>query len=246
MDTRKAERNRRRRCALRKRKEKLGQVYAISKQVRDKEQEITELWNKLVQTRHRALKLTKDVCKPPTRHIPTLCVPNSRSGAITSSLVVCMRSKPTASSGLKSSHQLFHADTLHYRINKLERNCLKCPDRATDTVVVGHGTFGQCKIMFMCATEVAVKTTTLESYSAASVMYGAAVMAEVCCGQPNLPLFIGVYDHPECSKPLLVTKFYSVAGLSCTVHQLLKRSRSSHGHNEERLGENTCWSVQWN
>ena len=46
-------------------------------------------------------------------------------------------------------------------------------------------------------------------------------MVEVCCGHPNLPLFIGVYDHPECPKPLLVTKFYSVADKACTFHQYL-------------------------
>lgn len=59
-------------------------------------------------------------------------------------------------------------------------------------------------------------------------MNEASVMTEVCCGHPNLPLFIGVYDHPECPKPLLVTKFYSVAGKPCTLHQHLRREYQSH------------------
>ena len=75
--------------------------------------------------------------------------------------------------------------------------------------------------MLLSATEVAVKSITVASYSTKDILYEAEVMAEVCCGHPNLPLFIGVYDHPECPKPLLVTKYYSIAGKACTFHQYL-------------------------
>ena len=77
--------------------------------------------------------------------------------------------------------------------------------------------------MFLSSTVVAVKATTLDSYTYESIMYEAEVMTEVCCGHPNLPLFIGVYDQPEYPKPLLVTKFYSVAGESCTLHRYLRK-----------------------
>ena len=81
--------------------------------------------------------------------------------------------------------------------------------------------------MLLSTTEVAVKTITLDSYSAKVILYEAEVMVEVCRGHPNLPLFIGVYDHPECPKLLLVTKFYSVAGKACTFHQYLRNQHQS-------------------
>ena len=59
-------------------------------------------------------------------------------------------------------------------------------------------------------------------------MYEAVIMTKVCSGHPNLPLFMGVYDHPEHQKPLLITKFYSIAGKSCTLHQYLRQQLLSH------------------
>ena len=98
---------------------------------------------------------------------------------------------------------------------------------------MGSGTFGKCTKMFLSATEVAVKTTTLDTYySYKSIMYEAEVMAEVCCGHPNLPLFIGVYDQPDCPKPLLVMKFYSVAGDACTLHPYLRKQSECHSQKD--------------
>ena len=76
--------------------------------------------------------------------------------------------------------------------------------------------------MCLSGTEVAVKTTTLKEYSYHNILHEAKVLAEVCRGHPNLPLFIGVYDHKEHPKPLLVMKFYSVAGESYSLHRCLR------------------------
>lgn len=81
------------------------------------------------------------------------------------------------------------------------------------------GTYGKCTKMLLCAIEVAVKTTILSEYSYDSVTYEAMVMTDICCGHPP---FIGVYDHPECPKPLLVLKYYSVNGKPYTFHQYLR------------------------
>ena len=40
--------------------------------------------------------------------------------------------------------------------------------------------------MLLCSTEVAVKETTLGTYSRENIMYEAMVMTEVCRGHPNL------------------------------------------------------------
>lgn len=80
----------------------------------------------------------------------------------------------------------------------------------------------------LCSTEVAVKSTILHEYSYDSIMYEAKVMTHLSCGHPNLPLFIGVYDHKECCKPLLVMKFYSVGGKRLTLHKHLQDHYKSH------------------
>lgn len=108
-------------------------------------------------------------------------------------------------------------------MNKLDRDSLKSPCEPNNCEV-GSGTFGKCTKMILCATEVVVKATTLDIYSYDDIMFEAVVMSEVCRGQPNLPLFIGIYDHS--SKPMLVTKLYSVAGKPCTLHQYLKNEKS--------------------
>ena len=199
------ERNkRRRRCIQRNRKEKVVHAHSISKELEDKKIELAQTLSKLVQTRKRALELSK------------------KSSSISSvGFRTQLRTQPTASSGLNSSHKLLrHADseTLSYQVNKLDRYSLKNPCGSV-TCEVGSGAFGKCTKMLLCATEVAVKVTTLKEYSYESIMYEAKVMAHICHGHPNLPLFIGVYDHKEYSKPLLVMKFYSVAGEACTLHQ---------------------------
>lgn len=64
--------------------------------------------------------------------------------------------------------------------------------------------------MFLSAAEVAVKV----------ILYEAKVVAVICCGHPNLPLFMGVYDFAG-GLPYLITRFYSVDGKHFTLHKLL-------------------------
>ena len=45
-------------------------------------------------------------------------------------------------------------------------------------------------------------------------------MSKVCHGHPNLPLFIGLYEH-QAGLPKLVSKLYTVNGESVTLHMLL-------------------------
>ena len=223
---RKRERNKRRRGNIRKkRKEKVRQTYTVLKELEDKKEALAQARCQLAVTRKRALELTKGTCKPPTKCVAAQN--NSRQNSV-SSLRCFLRSKPTASSRLRSSTGVTHhsPDTIqHYQaINKIDRYSLISLGPGTH---LGSGSFGKCTKMLLSATEVAVKTITLDSYSAKDILYEAEVMAEVCCGYPNLPLFIGIYDHPECPKPLLVTKFYSIAGEACTFHQYLRNQRQS-------------------
>ena len=221
---RKRERNkRRRRCIQRKRKEKVVHAHSISKELEDKKIELAQTLSKLVQTRKRALELSKGMCKPPAKKSSSISSVGFRTQ---------LRTQPTASSGLNSSHKLLrHADseTLSYQVNKLDRYSLKNPCGSV-TCEVGSGAFGKCTKMLLCATEVAVKVTTLKEYSYESIMYEAKVMAHIFHGHPNLPLFIGVYDHKEYSKPLLVMKFYSVAGEACTLHQYVQSQYRCHSN----------------
>lgn len=208
------ERNKRRRRSIKiKRREIVRNAISISKELEHKKIELALTRSKLEQTRKRALELSKELCKPPVM----------KSCSSSSVLFRAhLRTKPTASSGYCSSHKfLYHSNSeiLDYPVNKLDRYSLKKTDGAT--CELGSGTFGKCTKMLLCATEVAVKVTTLKEYLYDSIMYEAKVMTHVCRGHPNLPLFIGIYDHQEYAKPLLVMKYYSLAGKSCTLHQYI-------------------------
>ena len=234
---RKRERNKKRRRNIRsKRKEKLSQVYVVSKELDDKKKQLAQTRCKLVQARKIALELSRGQCKAPT----TSAVRRCNSITSVSSLQHLEQSRPTASSGLRTSHncKLFHhTESLGYQVRKLDSHSLRNPYDAEsgDVSEVGSGTFGKCMKMILSATEVAVKSTTLASYSSESIMYEAAVMSEVCNGHPNLPLFIGVCDQPECPKPLLVIKFYSVSGEACTLHRYLKKQLQSQCISQKEL-----------
>lgn len=88
--------------------------------------------------------------------------------------------------------------------------------------VLGNSSFGSCRKMFLSATEVAVKEYKVPLSTRSKVMNEAKVMASVCCGHPNLPLFMGVYDFTG-GLPYLVTKYYSVGGEPLTLHKLLRK-----------------------
>ena len=47
------------------------------------------------------------------------------------------------------------------------------------------------------------------------ILYEAKIMSTVCCGHPNLPSFMGVYD----CLAYLVTKYYSVDSEPITLHK---------------------------
>ena len=205
------ERNKRRRISIReKKKEKVSQVYAKTKIL---EKELAHTKSLLTQSRIRAAGLSKELYKTPKKHVTAL-----------SSLRYSIRSRPTASS-LHCDHKLGHHPKV-CQVNKLDQYSLKNPGDSSNCEV-GSGTFGKCSKMFLCATEVAVKSTTLDEYSYDSILNEAVVMTEVCRGHPNLPLFIGIYDYPEYPKPLLVMKFYSVAGKPYTLHQCLRQESLS-------------------
>lgn len=218
--TQRRERNKKRMRAVRKkRKEKVSQAFAISRDLDIKKGELAMVRRKLAHARMRsgALKLSEQLCKAPIGAIQY--TDSSRNvGSMVSSLQYRLRSKPTASSaGLHSSLKLLHHKRrIQCQVKKLDRHSLR-----SISCEVGSGTFGKCMKMFLSSTEVAVKATTLDSYTYESIMYEAEVMTEICCGHPNLPLFIGVYDQPEYPKPLLVMKFYSIEGESCTLHRYL-------------------------
>lgn len=189
---------------------------AISKS-KDLEKELTHTKCRLAQVKMKALELSKEIYKTPKRSVYSV--------AKVSSLQFNVRSKPTASSSFcpRSHVEILQASV---KIKLLDRYSLKSP-RDASTCDLGSGAFGKCTKMLLCATEVAVKMITLEEYSYDSIMYEAAVMMELCCGHPNLPLFIGVYDQPEYPKPLIVMKFYSVAGKPCTFHDYIRKERLS-------------------
>ena len=224
-DERKRERNKKRRRACRaKRKELLKNAYSICKELEEKRHQLAEARSKVLTTQKKFKALAQ--CKPP--QFPP---PLRRSS--TSKILF---NKPTATSCHKSSHRLFcHLDleTEETQLRRLDRNSLKKPC-GNDTYDVGSGSFGKCMKMLLCSTEVAVKTTTLKEYSYNSVMYEAKVMARVCCGHPNLPLFIGVYDHQDYAKPLLVMKFYSVNGKALTLHSYLISQYRCHSKNSQK------------
>ena len=216
---RKRIRNRKRRINIRnKRKEHLTKTFAVSKELHDKKKELSSTLRRLEETELKAVSLTKQSQK--IRH--------SVSANI-SSVCRCVFTKPTASSRLQSSKKcaacILGEDLLRCKVTMLDRGSLNvCSSKHCE---LGSGSFGKCTKMVPSSTEVAVKETTLSEYSRKNIMYEAMVMTEVCCGHQNLPLFIGVYDHEEYQKPLLVMKYYSVAGEPCTFHHYLKKQRSN-------------------
>ena len=71
-------------------------------------------------------------------------------------------------------------------------------------------------------------------------------MANLCCGHPNLPLFMGIYDFTG-GLPHLVMKFYSVGGTPLTLHQLLYKSTVQKIAKEEqwvRIASGICAAVE--
>ena len=85
--------------------------------------------------------------------------------------------------------------------------------------------------MILSATEVAVKEFAASSTTRKMVLYEARVMNTLCCGDPNLPIFFGLYDFTRTNLPLLVTKYYSVAGKPLTLHYLMSNSSLRKKHN---------------
>ena len=78
------------------------------------------------------------------------------------------------------------------------------------------------------------------------IFYEAKVMANICCGYPNLPLFMGVYDYTG-GLPYLVLKFYSVGGTPLNLHQLLYKSTIPEIAKEEhwvRIASGICAAVE--
>ena len=217
---RKQERNKKRRGSVRR--ERIKQINQTLQELDDKTKELNKTRCKLAETRKRAAELTKRSCVPPKARFVS---PHSLQGI--SSLRCQLRSRPTSSSGLRScstsrAGHMYTSETLQQQIKSLDKSSLMaCGSCSCE---LGSGTFGKCTKMIFCSTEVAVKTTTLHSYSHKDIMFEAFVMTKVCCGHPNLPLFIGVCDQLDgISKPLLVSKFYSVAGEPRTLHQHLIR-----------------------
>lgn len=223
---RKVERNKRRRQAIRlKRKKKINVTIGKSKEL---EKQLAHTKSRLMQTKLKALEVSKDIFRTPNRY------PVTRSSAFFK-----VGSKPTASSGLRPSH--YHAEIIQsiVKVKHLDRYSLQNPP-CTACCELGSGTFGKCTKMLLCAMEVAVKTTTLDEYSYDSIMYEAAIMTDICHGDPNLPLFMGVYDQPEFPKPLLVLKFYSVGGKPCTFHQYMRKERMQSSQAWSRILVGVC------
>lgn len=77
--------------------------------------------------------------------------------------------------------------------------------------------------MFLSATEVAVKEYDASLSTRSMVLYEGKIMSSICCGHPNLPIFMGMYDFTG-GLPYLVTKYYSVKGEPLTLHKLLTRA----------------------
>ena len=221
---RKRERNKRRRHSIqKKRKERLEHVHAVTKELKDKKKELVETKSKLAHARRRALAMSKAVCKAPKERTVISVSPAQYQYRPR------LQTKPTASSGLCSSARHHHHTNLPQlsQLHFLDLQSLMTP---YDGVAreLGSGTFGKCTKMILSGTAVAVKTTTLKEYSYDCIMYEARVMVAVCRGHPNLPLFIGVYQDQPHTKPLLVMKFYSVAGEPCTFHQYLRDQSQCH------------------
>lgn len=223
---RKQERNKKRRENIRrKRKERIKKINQTLQELDDTTRELSQTRCKLIETRKRAAVLNKKSCVPPKR-----CFVSPHSFQSVSSSRCQLRSRPTPSSGLRScstsrASHTYTPEVLQQQIKKLDKGSLMaCGSCSCE---LGSGTFGKCTKMIFCSTEVAVKTTTLPSYSHKDIMFEALVMKDVCCGHPNLPLFIGVCDQLDGrSKPLLVSRFYSVAGEPRTLHQhLVKQSK---------------------
>ena len=178
---RKRMRNKRRKSSNRiKKKEKIRQVYAKSKEL---EKELTDTKSKLFQTKMKALMIRKEMCKSPA-------LKKYSVSTAASSLQYFVRTKPTASSGFHSSHRVCNnsTDMLQCQVKRLDRYSLISTD-LDDCEVLGSGTFGKCTKMILSGTKVAVKATTLDAYSCANIMHEAVVLTEVCCGHPNLPLY---------------------------------------------------------
>ena len=214
LDTsRKRERNKRRRHSIRKkRKEKIDEVFSRSK---DLEKQLEDTKSQLEKSKLRSIELSQKLYKTPKAPLrPT----------ISSLIRYSIKSRPTPSSVLhpsRSHRQLHLTGTLKCEINKLDISSLqRCLD--SESCDLGSGTFGKCTKMLLCATEVAVKKITMDEYSYDNIVCEAMIMADVCHGHPNLPLFIGIYDQPGCPKPLIVMKYYSVAGKPYTFYQYLR------------------------
>lgn len=196
----------------------MSEACTVSKELEDKKRELSAALKRLEETKLKALNQL--------RQIPIKCVDKASISSVRHRVFT----RPTASSRLHSSKKCINCilgeDTIQCKVNKLDRYSLSaCHTQSSE---LGSGSFGKCTKMILCSTEVAVKETTLEAYSRDDIMYEAMVMTKVCCGHPNLPLFMGIYDHVEYPKPLLITKLYSIAGESCTLHDYLQKQRSSH------------------
>lgn len=190
---RKRERNKRRmRCIRQKGKEKVKHVHAMAKELEVKTKELVETRSRLMQTRKRALQLSTEACKAPKKSVVF-----TTASSVQTRYRARLHTKPTASSGVSSTsrdqHQ--HAHTVE-NVPVLDPHSLKIPHDGI-ACEIGSGTFGKCTRMFLSGTEVAVKTTILEDYSYHSILHEAKVMAEVCRGHLNLPLFIGLYEQKE-------------------------------------------------
>ena len=87
----------------------------------------------------------------------------------------------------------------------------------------------------------AIKEYDASFSSRSMIFYEAKVMANICCGHPNLPLFMGVYDYTG-GLPYLVLKFYSVGGTPLNLHQLLYKSTIPEIAKEEHCIWDMCGS----
>ena len=130
---RKRERNKRRRRSITVKRREM--VRNALKELEHKKTELAQTGSKLVQTRKRALELSKELCKPPVK--------KSHSILSSEGFHTHFQTKPTASSGLCSSHKLlYHSNSvlLECPVNKLDRYSLKTSDDGV-TCEVGSGVF---------------------------------------------------------------------------------------------------------
>jgi hypothetical protein len=208
---RKRERNKRRRHSIRKkRKEKIERVLSRSK---DLEKQLVDTRSQLEKSKLKSIELGKKLYNTPKAPLRPMI----------SSARYSIQSRPTPSSLLHpQSHRTLNlTGTLKCKVNQLDKCSLqRCS--GSQSCELGSGTFGKCTKMLLCATEVAVKTITLDDYSYNNIMREAMIMADICHGHPNVPLFIGVYDQQGSLKPLIVMKYYSVAGKPYSFHQYLR------------------------